>query len=230
MPVPAHAQHPPVARRTHCFSIEALSQAADGGQRCPALPEPSVEGLSREQARDLAELLPFLACGEESAVHAFGGRLLLEAASTEREQLARIARDELRHAQWLEGLRRVLPEPCTPLPRKAIARFFKRLLSRNPARHFARVAALDLAVCRVLQPLLRADAALAGAASLRAGLQALVLDEARHVRVSRRMALQLGLDATHQRHIDFEVAHDLEALLVPVRAELQRLAQRKTST
>lgn len=181
--------------------------------------------LSDQHAQDLSNALPFLACGEESAVHAFSGTLLRHISADEKQAMADIAEDELRHAVWLERLRQVLPAPNLVLPAEAMTRFFKKLLTRQAALHFARVAALDRAVCQLLAPILHAQAGLAAAPDIRDGLLSIVRDESRHVQIAKNMALQLGLPTAELTRVYQHIETQLWALLAPVEPGLRRLAQ-----
>lgn len=180
-------------------------------------------GLAPETAAALSNALPFLRCGEESAVHAFGRRLASGSAGAEQVALAAISADEARHAAWLEALADALPAPEATLDAEAMAAFFRRLLTRDQALHFARVAALDLSVCALLRPLVARRSALAAAPQVTAGLRSIRSDEARHVRVARRCAAKLGLNEGRQRELDLSLHHDLSMLLAPVRSSLAHL-------
>ena len=191
----------------------------------PAVPAAAIDAsaLPRDVALALSNALPFLRCGEESAVHAFGRRLASAASAAEQVALAAITADEARHAAWLEALAAALPAPDRAPQATAMAAFFRRLLTRDPALHFARVAALDLAVCAILRPLVGADSALAAAPQVVAGLGSIRRDEARHVRVARDCARRLAFSATRQRELDLAMRDELAALLAPVRSSLSRL-------
>lgn len=167
-------------------------------------------------ARALADALPFLQCGEESAVHAFGRRLAGTTGLAEQVALDAITADEQRHANWLEALAAALPEPATQPDAGVMAAFFRRLLTRDPALHFARIAALDLAVCAILHPLAAPRGPLAAAPDVSSGLAAIRRDEARHVRVARHCAGALGFNMVDQRALDLAIRAELAALLRPV--------------
>jgi hypothetical protein len=195
-----------------------------------AAPGPTVvvdaRGLPQDAALALANALPFLRCGEESAVHAFGRRLARGSVAAEQSVLDAISADEARHAAWLEGLATALPPPDAMPDATAMASFFRRLLTRDRALHFARVAALDLAVCALLRPLVARDGALAAAPAVASGLRSIRGDEARHVRVARRCASRLGFGGVQQRELDLALRHDLCRLLAPVQSSLTRLGIR----
>ena len=191
-----------------------------------SLPNLDTHQLPADVALALADTLPFLRCGEESAVHAFGRRLARRHASGDGEALAAISADEARHAAWLEALAARLPAPVTEPDAGVMAAFFRGLLTRDPALHFARIAALDLAVCALLQPLVANGTCLIAAPQVHAGLRAIRTDEARHVRVARRCARALGWQPEAQRRLDLELRGELAALLQPVQASLARLGFR----
>ncbi len=174
-------------------------------------------------AQALSNTLPFLRCGEESAVHAFGRRLVGVSAGAEQGALQGIADDEARHAAWLEALALALPAPDAVPATDAMASFFRRLLTRDAALHFARIAALDLAVCALLAPLASRRSVLARAPEVVAGLGAICRDEARHVRVARDCAGRLGVTAQRQHALDLALRRELGVLLSPVRASMALL-------
>jgi hypothetical protein len=176
--------------------------------------------LPPDVAAALANALPFLRCGEESAVHAFGRRLASVGSAVEQTMLDAITADEARHADWLEALAAALPLPDRAPCAEAMAGFFRRLLTRDAALHFARIAALDLLVCAILRPLVSPHGVLAAAPQAVAGLRAIRRDEARHVRVARDCARRLGFSATRQRALDLAMRAELAALLAPVHASL----------
>ncbi len=187
------------------------------------LPAPDTTGLAPGLAQALADTLPFLLCGEESAVHAFSRR---RGATLDHAALESIALDEAQHAAWLEALARALPVAHSAVAGEQMAGFFRALLTRDAARHFASIAALDLAVCRLLRPLVAPGSALTAAPAVLAGLRRIQRDEARHVRVARDCARQLGVDAAQQRRLDVGLQQRLFALLAPVQASLTRLGVR----
>jgi rubrerythrin len=190
----------------------------DSGVALEAL---STQDLPAKVAQALADTLPFLLCGEESAVHAFGRRF---AGRTGRQAaLKEIVEDELHHAAWLEALAARLPAPSSAPDAGRMAGFFRNLLTRDPARHFAQIAALDLAVCDLMRPMVAPDSVLAGAPALVAGLRAIRKDEARHVRVARDCARELGFDIAQQRALANALQIALGELLATVRGSLECL-------
>ena len=92
-------------------------------------------------------------------------------------------------------------------------RFFLRVASRDPALHFARVAALDSAVCIVLsaliKPIVRGSALVETFDRIRS-------DEARHVRFSRQHAYELGAEMSLLANTAVQIRSELVALLNPL--------------
>jgi 1,2-phenylacetyl-CoA epoxidase catalytic subunit len=196
------------------------------GVSVPAWTDMAVDshGLNDSQRQDLADVLPYLACGEASAVHAFSGRLSQQLPLAARATLSAIVQDEMGHALWIEALQKTLPPPQRPPQAARLLMFFRRLESAQPAEHLAHVAALDRAVCQLLHPMLRRGGVISQAPDLHRALCALRQDEARHVRMSRAMAQQLGMSAGRQALLNQSIGARLLSLLQPVRPALARLS------
>ncbi len=108
--------------------------------------------LGARQCDALAELLPVLICGEESANLVFAQLAQAPTLSAQAHRaLAGIERDEATHEQLLLQVRAALPEPPVDAALLRAARhFFLRLHEVDIGRHFARITALDSAVCILL--------------------------------------------------------------------------------
>lgn len=190
----------------------------------PRTPEPYLT-LAEDSSRDiealpiyvgsaLATLLQLLLCGEESATHAFGDSLSRSLSDAGRASLDVIAREEVAHA-WLIGRWLAkLPESPVAFDRNASRRFFRRLQTRDHALHFARIAALDALVCRILSRLIR-GAALAPYPALRAGLSRIRSDEIDHVRIALGHALRLNMRRAEFAMVAVDVESRLSVLLPP---------------
>jgi hypothetical protein len=153
--------------------------------------------LSESQVTALGQLLPGLLCGEESAFRVFWreGHRLSNAQIIHSAALAnQIAVEELEHERLLQDLR-----ACCPIPNDIAStlvrtrRFFLRMASRDPAIHFAKVAALDSGVCVILSSLVRP---LSRATALIEIFNRIRSDEARHVRF--RAGTRTSLGQTHR--------------------------------
>ncbi len=180
-------------------------------------------GLDASQCQDLADVLPYLACGEISAVYAFSGRLQHGVNAEAQNLLQHIAADERRHAELIMSLQQELPPPRQAISSTRLAIFFQRLEAGHPAEHLARVSALDRAVCRLLQPLLKQGRVLSQAPQLHRDLCALRRDEARHVRLTRRMASDMGCSSDRQSQLNATIHQRLLTLMSPVADALQRM-------
>lgn len=147
--------------------------------------------LTARRREGLAALLPILGCGEEAATLAFGTlSSSIDYDISGRSALASIAKDEERHDHCILSLRASLPIPPDQRETLKQARRFHINLGRGTtAFRMARIAALDSAVCIVLGRLLHRKAGLACAPKVHQALSAIWQDEARHVAVSRRLAL-----------------------------------------
>jgi hypothetical protein len=173
--------------------------------------------LRAVHADALAELLPILLCGEESAALAMdriGSSVRGEREM--RDALARIARDEMEHQTLLQRTRAVLPQPPhDPELSAAMRRFFMQLASRDPATHCARIAAVDAAVCLLLAALRNRRGPIAMEPTLNAVVGRIHRDEARHVAVTSRYATELA------------GSQDVTEVAVEARFRLSRLLERR---
>lgn len=145
--------------------------------------------LSPRCGEALAVLVSLMACGEEAASIAFDG-LAAQDAGAGAAALRTIAQEERVHDAWLRQLTAALP----PAPHRAAMlararRFHIDLAAGGPALHFARIAALDAAVCLILSRLLHRGGAIAGDPGVASLLIRIRRDEARHVAIARAMAL-----------------------------------------
>ena len=180
------------------------------------LPEPQIEALGR--------LLPALLCGEESSFHVFSreaGRLTDLQFRQSLVLARRIAAEELEHERLLRDLSNCCPVPDDlPTIRLRAHRFFLRMASRDPALHFARVAALDSCVCVILaavaKPLARAGVVVDTFNQIRG-------DEARHVRFSREHSCELRADKSLLADTAACVRSELVTLLYPFASSFEEL-------
>jgi hypothetical protein len=212
----------------HIAALQAAGPPGKSGRECDeqsTLAEPVCFGRRQRFARHdgghlrvrlrvahadaLAELLPVLLCGEESAALAMDHLAGSGDAQDEMSAaLARIALDELEHQALLQRVRAALPTPHDdPGLHAAMRRFFMRLASRDPATHCARIAAVDSAVCLLLGELRRRHGPIASEPRLDAIVARIHRDEARHVAVTSRYAAELrrahgadDADAVEARH------------------------------
>ena len=177
----------------------------------------SLSELSECQVTALGQLLPGLLCGEESAFQVFWreGHASSRVQMNQSKALAnQIALEELEHERLLQDLR-----GCCPVPSNLAStlvrtrRFFVRMASRDPALHFAKVAALDSTVCIILSTLVKP---LSRATALIEIFNRIRSDEARHVRFSRRHSYELGANASLLANTAVRIRSELVALLHPL--------------
>ena len=158
----------------------------------PAASPPGPFGLGDAAAEALSELLQVLACGEESAAHAFAHLRSSPVEDAARRGLARVAEEELIHERLLRGLRNALPAPAPDRElRRALLRFYHGIAQADIGLHLASITALDSAVCVILSTLLARGRVLAQEPAVAAILRRIHRDEAGHVRLSRRLAAEL---------------------------------------
>ena len=177
------------------------------------MPPPPYDRLSAQP--QAAALLALLRAGEQSAGAAFDriahrlspGQMVLAAPD-----LAQLVADERRHDAVLAAHAEVLP--VTAVGDAATRRFFRRLESRETCVHLARVATLDACVCQVLSRVLAAPVQEFLNPSLIEALWGIRRDEGRHVRVTRRLALEFDIETARFRQIGFEVRAEFASLLL----------------
>ena len=153
--------------------------------------------------------------------------------------LKQIAREERVHDGLIRSLAASLPLPSDPAHLLASTRRFHLTLGRGGrTARLARIAALDSAVCLILTRLLRSRTPLSYDPEVTRILRRIAQDEARHVRVTRRLALaradvgqlrQLAAPAREGLALLLSVASDaLEALAFDpawIRTDLANLPQ-----
>jgi hypothetical protein len=199
------AKRPSLKRQRHCFPLARRIDVA------VVVPRPLRLATSVVDA--LARLLPLLGCGEEAASLAFDGLARShsdDAAAS--DALQSIAKEELVHDALLRSLSNSLPPSRGTAEMLAVARRFHVDLGLGDATdHLARITALDSAVCTILARLIGPGKPLAQEGAIVAILHRIGRDEARHVKVSRRLAL------------DRRGSRALREIAAPTRAALSKL-------
>jgi len=164
----------------------------------------------------MARLMPFLLCGEQSAIQVFGSeveRLRGGSWSKSINLLESIESDEYAHEQALRNLSSLLmkPDDIDGLKRKARHFYMKLGRTTGMAEHFARVAQLDACVCIIMNEIAKSDL---GKNNLAAQLlDRIKKDEARHVGVSRKHYHYLGGDEEMLKRNKSEISNKLVSLL-----------------
>lgn len=180
--------------------------------------------LDQDAASALGALLPLLGCGEEAAALAFGRLTEAELEEPARHAMHAIAAEERVHDAMLRRLLQALPAAAsTPAALRAARRFHIGLGHGAPAKHLARIAAVDAAVCTILNRLLRPGAPLCADHAIHAALSRICGDEARHVRISRGI-IQDDSAAGPLRDVAAAAREALADLLAFAGAEFEILA------
>ena len=171
--------------------------------------------LDADVAQGLADLLPTLLCGEASAEMVFTQTIKAFSSTYFPElhhELCRIVSDEKRHGEQLFILSQHLPSPNKRVTAKHAVRFLRSLASESLPIHLARLSAIDIGVCIVLALVCRAPPIIENDYICRL-LTLIRRDEGRHVRVTRRCAEMLGLDATIEGKEKIQVLNAFSTLL-----------------
>lgn len=172
--------------------------------------------ISSRHNEALARLLPFMLCGEQSAIQVFGAeveRLRGNSWSKSISLLENIESDEYAHEEALQTLSSLLMQPndLSDLKQKARHFYIKLGNTRGMTEHFARVAQLDACVCIIMNEISNSDL---GKKSLVTQLLARIKkDEARHVAVSTKHFHYLGGDEGALQESKRDVSAKLVALL-----------------
>jgi hypothetical protein len=200
----------------------------------------SMVAMSAAAAQALADLMPLLLCGEESAEFVFAAAVPELPRNIDPAlplELARIADDERRHGVYLSALRNRLPPPADVGATRRATRFLRKLATTDLGLHLARVAALDAGFCQVLAEICRPGTEIAKVPELVDIFRRIRSDEGRHVRVSRRCAAALGVSPRTEHEERRWVLHEFATLLTAaapafaaVGADMERLLGRLART
>ncbi|GLS84035.1 hypothetical protein [Paraferrimonas haliotis] len=165
---------------------------------------PTRLSFTDEQALSLAQLMPLLLCGEQSAQLVFSQHAqLLPANSQSQRALLLVERDESRHDQALEWVLQQLPASSQQHRSQRLSqRFYARLgRSQTTAEQFINIAALDACVTQVMRAM--SVSTLGRNHPFSQLCQLIMRDEAKHVYVSRQYAAENGASFAqmHQRAV-----------------------------
>lgn len=229
----------PAMIRAELATVMPIPHSFRGRRRCFSVPDrldatlmPKAEPHPASHA--LARLVALLGCGEEAACLSFDRLQALVPA--QRFALARVAADERIHDALLGGLSASLPNARPPARALSAMRSLHASLGRGSlAEQCAGIAALDSAVCLLLSHLLARCAMVRPIGEARAVLQRIRHDEARHVVVTRTIAMQADaqpvlLKMAERARYDLataltHAADDLEAVGVDAGVALAAIAK-----
>lgn len=202
------------ATRQVCFAARAASSES-----------PGIEiSLGSRNSEALAELLPVLICGEESAELAFGALTRnRELPDHARCSLMRIESDEREHEKLLRHVSLALPAPRADAALlRALRRFFVGLGRLGLGSHLTRIVALDSAACVLLGALRAANGAVAADSPLGRIFERIHRDEVRHVLIAREQ-LRSAAGRINVRAVAMETRVQLVELLTHRAAPLEQV-------
>ncbi|HEY0801629.1 MAG TPA: hypothetical protein VGD54_12355, partial [Steroidobacteraceae bacterium] len=168
-------------------------------------------GLAPELAA--ASCLALMRAGEQSAAQAFARivhRLTPGEFAHAGQAVTQMIADEERHDVLLAECATALPAVTADLGAR---HFFRRLETREPGVHLARISALDACSCQLLSRMLGPVPRTSLSARLITTLSSIRRDEGAHVRSTRRLALDFGVEVGGFREIAHGVRHSFAALL-----------------
>jgi hypothetical protein len=167
----------------------------------------------------VARLVPALLCGEQSAVsvfHAEAERLSRKARNVSFSIFRNIEADESLHEAGLQLLCAKLPVPpdLHAIKRRSQRFFLKLGQAKSVKQHFSQVAQLDNAVCILMWHIENSE--VGHYPMIGSLIRQIKQDEARHVSISRRHALALGVSRDEYYALGEQVLCGLTKLLAPV--------------
>ncbi|MCW8879132.1 MAG: hypothetical protein OQK51_18935 [Kangiellaceae bacterium] len=175
-------------------------------------------GFNDETLIQLANLVPLLLCGEQSAVlifNRFSESLTQQEICDSINKFSEIESDEHQHELALQKLLSALPRPENLHQLKRRSQRFYANLSSNVGlpQQFAQIAVLDSCVCRIMREM--ETSKLRKQPILSYLFSKIKKDEARHVNISRQQALQLGLNKHQMLEQAESISKKLVDLLTP---------------
>ena len=171
----------------------------------------------------VASCLALMRAGEQSAAQAFA-RIMTRLSPGEYAYAAgsvkALIEDEMRHDVQLSESAAGLPFVNTDF---AARHFFRRLETRDPGVHLARIAALDACSCQLLSRMLAPATRAVLPPRLANTLASIRRDEGSHVRTARRLAGALGVDTGRYHEITRMVRHAFAGLIETRAAHFEAL-------
>jgi hypothetical protein len=220
----ARSVYPAVCFRTPSLEVLGNGTLVDHSALKEKQQEFAPVGLNTNQQEALGRLLTFLLCGEESAVLVFfreGRRIRHKAESAAKELMWQIAGEEKVHELMIGAVQSQLPDTEDMAAiRQRSHDFFVSMASTDPALHFARVAGLDSGVCKIMAALCKARPVI-NCPNVHKVFSKVRSDEARHVRISRRYVLDLGLPVAALSSAGETICSELVSLLEPAGGALE---------
>ena len=185
-----------------------------------------LSNLSDIELENLASLLPMLLCGEQSAIVTFNRHaetLPLDAISSSKQLFVQIESDEIYHEKALQKLFNSLPKPDNLHQLKRKSQLFYLSLSKqiNLAEQFIRISQLDSKVCLIMHAMSKSS--LAKQRLMSSLFSNIMKDEARHVSISKKHAIRLGISRNQVVTNAERVERELLKLLSPMANSFDQL-------
>lgn len=178
------------------------------------------EELNSQQQIALAQLIPLLLCGEQSALFVFHNECKRISDWNSLEPLQIIEADESLHEEVLQNLLNILPKVNNHNTKRRAQYFYAKLEQRTQSipQHFLVISKLDACVCVIMNAIARSD--LKGTYIGRL-FELIKKDEARHVKLAKSHALYL--DPNVEVDKNFCIEQELVQLLKSERESLIKL-------
>lgn len=177
--------------------------------------------LTPRETEGMARFIPSLLCGEESAVIIFDHERRRYGKGNDGKisaALGQIALEEERHELMLRGLGDYLPPPDDLDEIEARAkRFFFNLgfRSPDPLQRLNLIGALDRCVCITLGEMIK-RASVTRLPAFGRIVRRILEDEARHVRICRRIMAELGVTKKNMEKAAVTVGEMFVEMMAPV--------------
>ena len=177
--------------------------------------------LTPRETEGMARFIPSLLCGEESAGIIFEHERRRYSKSKDTKisaALGQIAIEEERHELMLRGLSDYLPQPDDLDEIHGRAKhFFLKLgfQSPDPVQRLNLIGALDRCVCITLGDMIK-RASVSRLPAFARIVRRILEDEARHVRICRRIMAELGVTKTDMEEAAVTVREMFVEMMAPV--------------
>ena len=189
-------------------------------------PDEALRQFSDDELAALGRFVPSLLCGEESAVLIFAHeskRLGRQARKAMQATLHGLAGEEERHEIMLRAISDWLPDSGDRAEtRDRARRFFFSFASSDPALRLAHIAEIDSCVSITLGAMAKASKVARSEAFSRV-VGRIRKDEARHVKICRRLLGEIGLEDAEQAAAGDRVRGRFVELMTPMASAFETI-------
>lgn len=177
-------------------------------------------GLSPIQQGSMAQLIPLLLCGEQSALFVFHKESTRLSNAPSIEALNTIEADESLHEMALQMLLSVLPVVESHRTKRLAQKFYASIEKRTHsiAEHFLAISQLDACVCVIMNAIVNSSIKETYTAQL---FNLIKRDEARHVKIAKSHAVLLNSHVSFGK--DFCIHQELVTLLTTQKKAFEEL-------